>query len=60
VRNRRYSLSAPEPTRAQRSALRRQLGSGLGWKGVLRSWWALPPLLPGALKNRRRRPYTQK
>ena len=60
VRDRRYSRAAPDPTRAQRSALRRQLGSGLGWRGVLRSWWALPPLLPGALKDRRRRPYTQK
>ena len=60
VRDRRYSLAAPEPTRAQRRALRRELGSGLGWRGVLRSWWALPPLLPGVLKDRRRRPYTQK
>ncbi len=59
VRDRRYSRAAPAPTRAQRRALRRQLGSGLGWRGVLRSWWALPPLLPGALKDRRRRPYTQ-
>ena len=36
------------PTRAQRRALRRQLGSGLGWRGVLRSWWALRRCCPGA------------
>jgi transglutaminase-like putative cysteine protease len=60
VRDRRYSRAAVEPTAAQRRALRRQLGSGLGWRGVLRSWWALPPLLPGALRDRLRRPYTPK
>jgi protein-glutamine gamma-glutamyltransferase len=60
IRDRRYSRTAAEPTRAQRRALRRQLGSGLGWRGTLRSWWALPPLLPGALKDRLRRPYTPK
>jgi hypothetical protein len=60
VRDRRYSRTAAEPTRAQRRALRRQLGSGLGWRGALRSWWALPPLLPGALMDRLRRPYTPK
>jgi hypothetical protein len=60
VRDRRYSLTAAQPTHAQRSALRRQLGSGLGWRGALRSWWALPPLLPGALEDRLRRPYTPK
>ena len=31
---------------AQRRALRRQLGSGLGLRGALRAWWALPPLPP--------------
>jgi transglutaminase-like putative cysteine protease len=60
VRNRRYSRAAAEPTSAQRRALRRQLGSGLGWRGVLRSWWALPPLAPAALRDRLRRPYTPK
>jgi transglutaminase superfamily protein len=60
VRDRRYSRTAAEPTRAQRRALRRQLGSGLGWRGTLRSWWALPPLPPSALKDRLRRPYTPK
>ena len=60
VRDRRYSRTAAEPTYAQRRALRRQLGSGLGWRGVMRSWWAVPPLRRGALKDRLRRPYTQK
>jgi hypothetical protein len=60
VRDRRYSRTVAAPTRAQRRALRRQLGSGLGWRGVVRSWWALPPLLPSALKDRLRRPYTPK
>jgi protein-glutamine gamma-glutamyltransferase len=58
VRDRRYARAAVEPTRAQRRALRRQLGAGLGWRGLLRSWWALPPLPPAALKDRLRRPYT--
>ena len=49
-----------QPTRAQRRALRRQLGYGLGLRGALRAWWALPPLPRGALKDRLRRPYTQK
>ena len=60
VRDRRYSRTAAEPTHAQRRALRRQLGSGLGLRGALRAWWALPPLPSGALKDRRRRSYTPK
>jgi protein-glutamine gamma-glutamyltransferase len=60
VRDGRYSREAAEPTRAQRRALRRQLGSGLGLRGALRAWWALPPLRRGALKDRLRRPYTPK
>ena len=60
VRDRRYSRTAADPTWAQRRALRRQLGSGLGLRGALRAWWALPPLPRGALKDRLRRPYTQK
>ncbi|MDX6677088.1 MAG: protein-glutamine gamma-glutamyltransferase, partial [Solirubrobacteraceae bacterium] len=31
------------PTRSQRTALRRELGAGGGWRGRLRAWWALPP-----------------
>ncbi len=55
VRDQRYSPSAPGPTSAQRRALRQQLASGLGLRGVLRAWWALPP---AAFKSRLRRPYT--
>jgi transglutaminase-like putative cysteine protease len=61
VRDRRYARSAASPTAAQRRALRRQLASGLGLRGALRAWWALPPTLPGRpFKDRLRRPYTQK
>jgi protein-glutamine gamma-glutamyltransferase len=61
VRDRRYAHSTTPPTAAQRRALRRQLGSGLGLRGALRAWWALPPTLPGRpFKDRLRRPYTQK
>ena len=31
------------PTSAR--AFRRELGAGLGWRGRLRAWWALPPQL---------------
>jgi hypothetical protein len=60
VRDRRYARSTAPPTAAQRRALRRQLGSGLGLRGALRAWWALPPLPVGALKDRLRRSYTPK
>lgn len=60
VRDRRYARSMAPPTPAQRRALRRQLGSGLGLRGALRAWWALPPLPLAALKDRLRRPYTAK
>jgi transglutaminase superfamily protein len=60
IRDRRYARATAPPTRAQRRALRRQLASGLGLRGVLRAWWALPPLPPGGLKDRLRRPYTHK
>jgi hypothetical protein len=44
VREHRYVREdAPVPTRAQRRALRRVLGAGLGPFGRLRGWWALPP-----------------
>jgi transglutaminase-like putative cysteine protease len=52
VRDQRYSAGTAGPTREQRRALRRELGSGLGLRGRLRSWWALPPVIG------RRGPYT--
>jgi hypothetical protein len=58
VRDKRFAPGAPGPTPAQRRALRRQLGAGLGLRGALRAWWALPPSPLGALKGRLRRPYT--
>ncbi|HEU4979249.1 MAG TPA: hypothetical protein VFT42_10170, partial [Solirubrobacteraceae bacterium] len=42
VREQRYR-SGSGPTPAQRRALRRQLGAGLGLGGRVRAWWALPP-----------------
>jgi hypothetical protein len=39
----RYGSAAAPPTAAQRRALRRALGDGLGWAGRVRAWWALPP-----------------
>ena len=39
----RYGYGAAGPTRAERGALRRELGAGLGGRGRLRAWWALPP-----------------
>jgi hypothetical protein len=39
----RYGYGARRPTRAQRAALRRELGAGLGPRGRLQAWWALPP-----------------
>jgi transglutaminase-like putative cysteine protease len=39
----RYGYGSLRPTRAQRAALRRELGAGLGRRGRLRAWWALPP-----------------
>jgi transglutaminase-like putative cysteine protease len=42
----RYGYGARRPTRAQRAALRRELGGGLGTRGRLRAWWALPPKSP--------------
>jgi len=39
----RYGYTERRPTRAQRAALRRELGAGLGPRGRLRAWWALPP-----------------
>ncbi|HWC26575.1 MAG TPA: transglutaminase-like domain-containing protein, partial [Solirubrobacteraceae bacterium] len=39
----RYGYGRGRPTRAQRAALRNELGAGLGLRGRLRAWWALPP-----------------
>ena len=39
----RFGYGDGRPTRAQRAALRRELGAGLGARGRLRAWWALPP-----------------
>jgi len=39
----RYGYGASRPTPSARAALRRELGAGLGRRGRLRAWWALPP-----------------
>jgi hypothetical protein len=52
LRAQRYGGVASGPTAAQRRALRRALGAGLGFGGRLRAWWALPPVIG------RRGPYT--
>jgi transglutaminase-like putative cysteine protease len=39
----RYGRVSELPTTEQRRALRRQLAVGLGIRGWMRSWWALPP-----------------
>jgi protein-glutamine gamma-glutamyltransferase len=61
VRNQRFGRDAQGPTWSQRRALRRVLGAGLGARGALRGYWALPPAVPPAeeLKRRLRRPYTE-
>ena len=48
----RYGYGAARPAAADRSALRRELASGLGLRGRLRAWWALPPRLPGGSSRR--------
>ncbi len=45
LRAARYGTATGTPTPDQRSAFRRELASGLGWRGRLRAWWALPPQL---------------
>jgi transglutaminase-like putative cysteine protease len=57
VRDQRFGRDASGPTAAQRRALRRVLGAGLGARGRLIGIWALPPALPLAapLKTRLRR-----
>ena len=43
LRSARYGTAASGPTPDQRRAFRRELAAGLGWRGRLRAWWALPP-----------------
>jgi protein-glutamine gamma-glutamyltransferase len=43
IRSSRYAPRPMPPTNAQRKALRRELASGQGWAGRLRTFWALPP-----------------
>jgi hypothetical protein len=43
VRAARYGHGGQMPTRLQRRALRRELGAGLGLRGRIRGFWALPP-----------------
>jgi protein-glutamine gamma-glutamyltransferase len=50
----RFGPGGHGPTPAQRRALRRELASGLGLRGRLRAWWALPPVRV----RRRDAPYT--
>ena len=45
LRAARYGTATGTPTPDQRRAFRRELASGLGWRGRLRAWWALPPQL---------------
>jgi transglutaminase-like putative cysteine protease len=45
LRAARYGTATAPPTRSQRSAFRRDLAAGLGWRGQVRAWWALPPRL---------------
>jgi transglutaminase-like putative cysteine protease len=56
VRDQRFGAEAKGPTAAQRRALRRVLGAGLGARGRVVGYWALPPAHP--FKARLRRPYT--
>jgi transglutaminase-like putative cysteine protease len=46
LRRQRFAGAGGGPTGAQRRALRRELGAGLGIAGRLRGWFALPPRLP--------------
>ncbi len=45
VRDARYGPSSPPPPPELRRAFRRELAAGLGWRGRVRAWWALPPRL---------------
>jgi hypothetical protein len=43
LRAARYGTAVSGPTPHQRRAFRRELAAGLGWRGHVRAWWALPP-----------------
>jgi hypothetical protein len=43
LRAARYGPATQGPTPDQRRAFRRELAAGLGWRGRVRAWWALPP-----------------
>ena len=43
LRSARYGATESGPTPGQRRAFRRDLAEGLGWRGRVRAWWALPP-----------------
>jgi hypothetical protein len=43
VRRSRFAGRDEGPTAAERRALRHELATGLGLRGRLRAWWALPP-----------------
>jgi protein-glutamine gamma-glutamyltransferase len=43
LRDARYGSTEGGPTLVQRRAFRRELAAGLGWRGRVRAWWALPP-----------------
>jgi protein-glutamine gamma-glutamyltransferase len=43
LRAARYGPAPSGPTPVQRRAFRRELAAGLGWRGRVRAWWALPP-----------------
>jgi transglutaminase-like putative cysteine protease len=48
----RYGYASGRPTRDERAALRRELAAGLGLRGRLRAWWALPPRAPVLRRSR--------
>ena len=52
----RYGYGDRRPTGAQRAALRRELGAGLGLPGRVRAWWALPPRLSQLTRDEAARP----
>jgi protein-glutamine gamma-glutamyltransferase len=54
LRSARYGSATELPTGAQRAAFRRELASGLGWRGRLRAMWALPPVPPRPRPRARR------